>query len=64
MILFELLSYDADIICLQEVDGGLTYSSFIEPVMNVMEFCNNFAFALKILFHGPTGRIGQMKLTP
>ena len=38
MIIAELLSYNADIICLQEVDGGLIYDSFIEPVMNVMGF--------------------------
>lgn len=38
MILAELLSYKADIICLQEVDGGLIYTSFIEPVLNVMNY--------------------------
>ena len=38
MIIAELLSYKADIICLQEVDGGLIYTSFIEPVLNVMNY--------------------------
>ena len=38
MIVAELLSYNADIICLQEVDGGLIYTSFIEPVMNAMGY--------------------------
>lgn len=38
MIISELLSYKADIVCLQEVDGGSIFSSFIEPVLNVMGY--------------------------
>eukprot|EP01083_Nonionella_stella_P113191 333557_1 len=29
----ELISYKADTICLQEVDGGNIYTSFIEPIL-------------------------------
>ncbi len=38
MIISELLTYKADIVCLQEVDGGSIFSSFIEPVFNVMGY--------------------------
>jgi len=38
MILSELISYNADIICLQEVDGGSIYENFIYPVL----FCSGY----------------------
>ena len=37
MIVAEILAYDADIICLQEVDG-LIYDTYFEPVMQAMGY--------------------------
>ena len=37
MIVAEILSYNADIVCLQEVDGSI-YDSYFEPVMQAMGY--------------------------
>jgi len=37
MLVAEILAYDADVICLQEVDGSI-YDTYLEPVMQVMGY--------------------------